>query len=161
MTDEELYQSDPLSLIYNGIVTGIIADDFIKSLSDNAVVVLDFLPMPNLPEITNPSSPMRDRPRVSLMAESVTWGANNSCTGRLDYTINIVIHGQHTRSILFNPLVYHFMRVIRKLDTFLRPILFQGKPLSSISKVGSATFEHDDEKLQWTCTIPIEIQLYI
>jgi hypothetical protein len=161
MTEEELYRKDPLSLIYNGIVEGIIADDFIKSLADNHVVVMDFIPMPDLPDITNPTSPIRDKPKVSLMADSVTWGASNSCTGRLDYTINIIIRGSHTRSILFNPLVFHFMRVIRKLDTFLRPLKFEDKPLGTISKVGSATFEHDDEHLQWTCTIPIEIQLYI
>jgi hypothetical protein len=161
MTDEQLYQSDPLSLIYNGIVSGIIADDFIKSLSDNKVVVLDFLPMPNLPDITNPSVPMRDKPKVSLMADSVTWGPSNSCTGKLDYVINIIIRGYHTRSILFNPLVFHFMRVIRKADTYLRPLMFQDKPLGTISKVGSAAFTHDNEKLEWSCTIPIEIQLYI
>jgi hypothetical protein len=161
MTEEELYQSDPLSLIYNGIVTGILADNFIQSLSDNKVVVLDFLPMPNLPDIANPVTSMRDLPRVALKADSVTWATNNSCSGRLDYVINIVIQGYHSRSILFNPLVFHFMRVIRGIDTFLRPIVFQNRPLGTISKVGSATFEHDDEKLQWTCTIPIEIQLYI
>jgi hypothetical protein len=161
MTDEELYQSDPLSLIYNGIVTGILADDFIQSLSENGVVVLDFLPMPDLPDITNPTTAMRDLPRVVLRADSVVWSTNNSCSGRLDYVINVVIYGYHSRSILFNPLVFHFMRVIRKLDTFLRPLTFQDRPLGTISKAGSAAFEHDDEKLQWTCTIPIEIQLYI
>jgi hypothetical protein len=161
MTDEELYQSDPLSLIYNGIVTGIISDDFIKSLSDNKVIILDFLPMPNLPEITNAPIPMRDMPKVSLMMESVTWGASNSCSGKLDCVINVIIYGYHTRSILLNPLVFHFMRVIRKLDTFLRVLTFEGKPLGTISKVGSASFTHDDEKLGWICTIPIEIQLYI
>jgi len=161
MTEEELYQSDPLSLIYNGIITGILSDDFIRSLSDNKVVVLDFIPLPESPEIMNPATPMRDKPRVSLLPESTIWAANNSCTGRLDHVINIIIRGYHTRSPLYNPLLFHFMRVIRILDVFLRPIMFKDRPLNTVSKAGQATFEHDDEKLQWTCTIPIEIQLYI
>jgi hypothetical protein len=153
--------TDPLSLIYDGIITGMLDDEFIKKLHEDQVVFLDFLPLPDVQGLQNPPVPAKDMPRVSLMPESVTWGANNSCTGRIDYVVNIKIAGYHTRSAAFHPLVFHFLRMTRTIDKFLRMLVFDGRPLQTVSKAGSATFEHDDERLLWICTIPIEIQIYM
>jgi hypothetical protein len=154
---------DPLTLVYNGIVSAIIADQFIKSLHDDHVLFLDFLPLPDMPNASNPPIPAKDMPRMSLMQETVMWGSNNSCTGRIDYTVNIKISGFGTRSAEFNPLVFHLLQVIRPgyLTAVFQSIQYQEKPLQTMSKGGSATYEHDDERQLWTCTIPIDIQLFL
>jgi hypothetical protein len=152
---------DPLSLVYNGIVDAILADDFVKSLHDRQSIFLDFLP--NTPNTTTATIPVRNMPRMSLMQDTVVWGTNNSCTGKIDFAVNIKIIGFGTRSVEFNPLVFHLLKITRpgRLDGTLRLIQFQEKPLQTISRGGNASYEYDEERQIWACTIPIEIQIYM
>ena len=159
--EELLTQSDPLSLVYNGIVDAITADPFIKSLHEAKAIFLDFLPLANSPGSANPPLPARDMPRMSLLPDSTSWLPNNTCTGRIDHTINMRIAGYNTRSALFNPLVFHLLKITRQLDAVLRTLQYQGRKLQTVSKGGAADYEHDDERLLWTCTIPVEIQIYL
>jgi hypothetical protein len=154
---------DPLTLVYNGIVSAILADDFVKSLHDEHIIFLDFLPLPDMPNTVNPPVPAKGTPRVSLMQDTILWGPNNSCTGRIDYNVNIKVVGFGTRSVEFNPLAFHLVKVVRfgQLDGIFRGMQFEGKPLQTISKGGGASFEHDDERQFWTLTIPIEIQIFL
>ena len=154
---------DPLTLVYHSIVSAIVADEFVKSLHENKVIFLDFLPLPDMPHATTPPIPSRDMPRMSLMQDTALWGSNNSCTGRLDYVINMRIQGFGTRSVEINPLVFHLLQMIRPghLDGNLRSIMYRERPLKTISRGGTATYDHDDERQFWTCTIPIEIQIYL
>jgi len=154
---------DPLTLVYNGIVSAILADKFIKSLHENRVIFFDFLPLPDMPNTMNPPIPAKDMPRMSLLQETAVWGANNSCTGRIDYAVNIRILGFGTRTMELNPLVFHLLKLIRPghLDGTLRAISYQEKLLQTMSKGGAATYEHDNERQLWTCTIPIEIQIFL
>ena len=156
-----LIPPDPLSLVYNGIADAILADEFIKSLHDAKVIFLDFLPLLDSQNLTNPALPARDMPRMSLLPDSTTWQTNNSCTGRIDHTISVRIAGYNTRSALFNPLVFHLLKITRHLDGLLRAIQYQGNTLRTVSRGGTASYEHDDERLLFACTIPIEIQIYL
>ena len=97
------------------------------------------------------------------MQDAVTWGTNNSSTGRIDFAINVKITGFGTRTTEFNPLVFHLLKITRpgQLDATLRTIQYQKKPLQTISRGGNASYEYDEERQLWTCTIPIEIQIYM
>jgi len=152
---------DPLTLVYNGIVEAILSDDFVKPLHDKQCIFLDFLP--NTPNTANTAVPVRNMPRMSLMQDAVTWGTNNSSTGRIDFAINVKITGFGTRTTEFNPLVFHLLKITRpgQLDATLRTIQYQKKPLQTISRGGNASYEYDEERQLWTCTIPIEIQIYM
>jgi len=154
---------DPLSLIYNSIVDAFSTDEFIKSLHDNQSIFLDFLPPRSPSSSTNLMPPARNMPRMSLMQEAITWGTNNSCTGRIDFAISVKITGFGTRSVGFNPLVFHLLKMTRpgQLDATLRLLQYQEKQLKTISRGGNASYEYDEERQLWTCSIPVEIQIYM
>jgi len=160
-TEELLAKPDPLSLVFNGIAEVILTDEFIKSLHEAKVIFLDFLPLPDSKTLANPPLPARDMPRMSLLPDSTAWQTNNSCTGKIDHTINVRIAGFTTRSKLFNPLVFHLLKITRLLDGALRAIQYQGNALRTVSRGGTASYDHDDERLIWSCTIPVEIQIYL
>ena len=154
---------DPLSLVYNGIVKAISDDEFVKAYHDNKNIFMDFIPLPDLPNTTNPQTPARNMPKMSLMQDTVLWGPNNSCSGRIDLNINLKVTGYGTRSSEFNPLIFQLLKITRpgQLHGTLHAIHYQGNSLRTICRGGNASYEHDDERQVWSCTIPIEIQIFL
>ena len=153
--------TDPLSLVYHGIAKAMSADEYLHSLHEANKIFLNFMPLPDLPVTANPPIPAKDMPRLSLTPESTTWQSSNSSTGRIDHTVNVKLTGYDTRSVEFYPVVFHLLKITRQLSLLLNAIDYQDRQHPVHSKGGSASYEHDDERLIWTCTIPIELQIYM
>lgn len=158
---QPIIHQDPFSIAHAGIVECLLADDVIREYHEGKQIFLDFISQPEMPTLTNPTIPAKDMPRMSLLSSNAEWNPNNTCTGLLTYDVNIRLAGFHTRSPLLRPLVFLTMRAIRRLSAYLNVLTFEEKPLRTVNNTASAQFEHDDERMLWTVTLPISIQIYI